>query len=354
MGSNEGPEHARPPVVVATLEARHEAAWEAYVARHPEATLFHTLAWKRVLERTFSCRPYYLLALRGETVCGVLPLWHFRSPLFGRALISVPYAVYGGILADDEEAERRLRAQAVALAEGHRVDYLELRNHVPSRSGWPTKSLYVTFLRPLSPDNEANLKAIPRKQRAMIRKAERKGVRAVTDDDLEAFYAIYSRSVHAHGTPVYPYSFFRHIQETLGEACRITFCTDAQGRRVATVMTFYFRDRVMPYFGGGLPEARALQAFDYMYWDVMARAAEAGYTCFDYGRSKEGTGSYRFKKHWGFAPTPLPYEYHLVRAREMPNVSPANPKYQRLIRAWRALPYPVTRILGPMIARHLA
>ena len=339
---------------VLLLKEADAAAWEAYVTRHPQATLFHTLDWKQVVERTFGARPRYLMHLRQGKVTGVLPLFHVKSPLAGNALISVPYAVYGGILADDEAAARALGAEAASMAEAAAVDYLELRNLHETGSGWPVKSLYVTFMKPISADHDENMRAIPRKQRAMIRKAEKKGVTAEVADDLDAFFDIYSRSVHAHGTPVYPKSFFANIREALGDSCRISFCRSPEGERVSTVMTFYFRDTVMPYFGGGLPQARALQAFDYMYWDVMRRAADAGCRCFDYGRSKVDTGSYRFKKHWGFEPIPLPYEYHLVRARNMPNVSPANPKYRLFIRMWRAMPYPVTRVLGPVVARHLA
>ena len=329
-------------------------AWDAYVRRHPESTLFHTMAWRRVIEASFSCEPRYYLVEQEGRIRGVLPLFLVKSLLAGRALISVPFSVYGGILADNEAATQLLRDMACREAEANRVDYLELRNLHPTRSDWPGKNLNVTFMKEISDDHEENMKAIPRKQRAMIRKAMKNKVQARVEDDLEGFFEIYSRSVHAHGTPVYPFAFFRNIREVLGDDCEISFCTDAGGKKISTVMTFYYRDTVMPYFGGGLPEARRLKAFDYMYWEVMVRAADAGYRRFDYGRSKVGTGSYRFKKHWGFEPTELPYEYFLVRSKTVPNVSPANPKYELFIRMWKKLPYPATRVLGPMLSRHLA
>ena len=78
-----------------------------------------------------------------------------------------------------------------------------------------------------------------------------------------------------------------------------------------------------------------------------------GLRVFDYGRSKQGTGSYSFKKNWGFDPRPLFYEYYLVKARQMPDISPMNPKYRLFIDAWKRLPLPVTRVIGPLIARNL-
>lgn len=47
-----------------------------------------------------------------------------------------------------------------------------------------------------------------------------------------------------------------------------------QGRDIAGVMSFYFRDEVLPYYGGGTGEARALKANDFMYWELMRRSGD--------------------------------------------------------------------------------
>jgi hypothetical protein len=85
----------------------------------------------------------------------------------------------------------------------------------------------------------------------------------------------------------------------------------------------------------------------------MQRACQRGLKVFDYGRSKQGTGTYSFKKNWGFEPTPLRYEYRLYRAREIPQNNPANPKYRAFIGLWRRLPIALANQLGPFIVRNL-
>ncbi|MBT8442301.1 MAG: GNAT family N-acetyltransferase, partial [Gammaproteobacteria bacterium] len=125
------------------------------------------------------------------------------------------------------------------------------------------------------------------------------------------------------------------------------------GGAVSSVMSFYFKDEVIPYYGGSLAAARSLMANDFMYWELIRRACDREIRVFDYGRSRVGTGSYRFKKHWGFEPEPLHYQYHLVRQKEMPDLSPGNPKYKMAISAWKRLPTALTRIIGPLIARGL-
>ena len=239
------------------------------------------------------------------------------------------------------------------LANSLQVDYLELRNLTPQNADWPTKdSLYFTFRKRISTDTDENLTAVPRKQRAMIRKAIKVGLETHLDAGIDSLYDMYSQSVRNLGTPVFSKQYFSLLKAEFGDECEITIISK-DGRPVSGVMSFYFRDEILPYYGGGTSEARALSANDFMYWQVMCQAAERGVQIFDYGRSKIDTGPYRFKKHWGFEPQPLHYEYGLVRSTDMPNLSPTNPKYRLFINLWKRMPLPLSRLLGPMVSRNL-
>ena len=155
------------------------------------------------------------------------------------------------------------------------------------------------------------------------------------------------------GTPVFGKAFFRALAETFGRDLDIVTCT-LNSAAVSSVMNFYFRDQVLPYFGGGTDAARECAGNDFMYWEVMRRAAERGYRLFDFGRSKTGTGAFAFKKNWGFVPEPLSYEYRLRKLARVPEVNPLNPKYRLFIAAWKRLPMPVANLIGPLVARDLA
>jgi FemAB-related protein (PEP-CTERM system-associated) len=210
----------------------------------------------------------------------------------------------------------------------------------------------VTFRGPISPDAEQNLLAIPRKQRAVVRKGIKEGLRADVDRDASRHYRLYSESLRNLGTPVFARAYLDRLLETFRDDCEVLTVVHSSGP-VASCMSFYFRDEVLPYYGGGSHAARQLGGNDFMYWRVMERARQRGCRVFDFGRSKKGTGAYDFKRYWGFEPEPLHYEYFLVKARELPNLSPTNPRYERAIRAWRRLPLPITQLLGPPLARHL-
>jgi FemAB-related protein (PEP-CTERM system-associated) len=340
-------------VVVRELTPADSVRWDEYVGAHSEATFFHRAGWASVIEQAFGHRPHFLLAETGGRVVGVLPLAHQRSLLFGNALISTPFCVYGGVIANDPQAAEALLCAAVQLARELGVEYLELRNLRPGPARFATKTLYVTFRKEILSTDEANLAAIPRKQRAMVRKGIDAGLAASVDEKTGRFYAAYSESVRNLGTPVFARSYFDILKQTFAQDCEILTITGAGGAVVASVMSFYFRDEVLPYYGGGTTLARAVKGNDFMYWELMCRARARGVRIFDYGRSKHDSGSYDFKVHWGFKPEPLHYQYDLIRARQLPDLSPNNRRYRFFIEAWRRLPLGLTRVVGPLLARGL-
>ncbi len=320
-----------------------DAAAEAFVRAQPGATPFHLPQWSRAVERGCRQRARYLLAEQAGAIVGVLPLTEMRSPLFGNALVSAGFAVDGGVLGEGGEA---LVASARALG----LPGIELRGGM-APEGWTVDdATYLGFVRPIAPDDEAELKAIPRKQRAEVRKALANGLEVVTGgvERADEHYAVYAESVRNLGTPVFPRALFRAVLKTM-EADVLTVRHD--GRAEASVLSLYFNGTVYPYWGGGTAAARGLRANDMMYFALMAHARAKGCARFDFGRSKAGTGAAAFKKNWGFEGAPLSYaRWSEGDARE---INPLNPKYALMVRTWRRLPLPLANLIGPCISRGL-
>ncbi len=340
-------------LVVHQLDAAAQPRWDAFVAAAPQASFFHRAGWQPVLERSFRHKSYFLYAEAAGEIQGVLPLVHINSRLFANGLISTPFCVAGGPVAVDAAAYAALDDHALALMARLGADFPEYRSPVQPHPGWAQKTgLYAGFAGPLLADEAANLAAIPRKQRAVVRKALAGDLDAGLDDGIEPFYRLYAESLRNLGTPVFAKAYFRHLREIFGADCEILTVRRA-GRPVASVLSFYFRDKVLPYYTGALAEARRLGANDLMYWHLMRHAVGRGPTRFDFGRSKEGTGPYAFKKNWGFTPTPLTHEYKLRAGQAVPDVNPLNPKYRLFIKLWQRLPLALANRLGPHIVRNI-
>jgi FemAB-related protein (PEP-CTERM system-associated) len=336
-------------------DASERARIAAWVRDHPEGTPFHLPAWSVAVARGCRQKSHYLLAERGNgDIAGALPLTEMHSPLFGRALVSAGFGVGGGILADDAAAAAELAEAAWVLAGRLSCPTVELRGGAHPGGAWfADDTTYLGFNRDLAADDEAELLAIPRKQRAEVRRSLGNNLEIeVGSADVAAHYAIYAESVRNLGTPVFPRTLFAEVLRAFDDAADL-LTVRHRGEAVASVLSLYWKGMVYPYWGGGTEAARGLRANDAMYFALMRHARERGCTRFDFGRSKAGTGAAAFKKNWGFEPQPLCYFTRAPEGVAARKINPLDPKFSLQVRAWKRMPLWAANRLGPWIARGL-
>jgi FemAB-related protein (PEP-CTERM system-associated) len=343
-----------PPPRVRRAAPADRPAWDAFVHAHPEGTPFHLSAWTAAVESGLGRPCPSLLAERAGRIAGVLPLVEVAGPLFGRALFGTGFAVAGGPLADTPETALALVAEAEALARALGARRVELRCPPPDRPGWQAVGgRHESFRRRLDPDPEANFRALRGKQRNMVRKGRALGLRIEPDPGCRRFRPLYAASVHRLGTPVLPAAWFEALERCFGARCETLVVLHGE-RPVAGVQSLYFRDAVLPYYAGAVPEARALAAHDFMYEALMRRAVvERGCRLFDFGRSKVGSGHAEFKRHWGFTPEPVVYAHWSPDGRPAPELDPNRGLGRLFVRAWPRLPRALADRLGPWLARRI-
>jgi FemAB-related protein (PEP-CTERM system-associated) len=339
------------------LDSAEAEAIEHYVQGHAEGSAFHRPAWLLAVQRGCRQTAHYLVAEEGRTITGLLPLTEVHSPLFGRALASSGFAVGGGVIANDAGTVDALAEAGWRLAGRLSCPSLELRGgSVPSGPGWHIESgTYAGFVRPIAADDDAELLAIPRKQRAEVRRAIGFGLTVrvgVGDADRADHYAVYAESVRNLGTPVFPRSLFDAVLDEFGVDADI-LTVSHQGRALSSVLSLYHKGVVMPYWGGGTRDARTWRANDMMYYALMGHARGRGCTAFDFGRSKFGTGAFAFKKNWGFEPQPLDYASRTADGQEPRQINPMSPRYRLQVAVWQRLPLSIANRIGPWIARGL-
>ena len=330
--------------------------WDYYVKNHQQGSFYHLSGWQQVISKSFNHDCYFLYVEVDGNIAGVLPLVEVKSKLFGHALISTPFCVYGGAIADTTELVRQLEQEACLLAEKLSVDYLELRYQEKQDSSLLLKQAHSTFGCELPEDTEQVLASIKKKQRAVIRhslKNELSFSLASGNKNLADFYHLLSTSYRNLGTPIFSKNYFENLVDVFGDDIDIAVIKNKDEQLSSTVMNFYFNEQVLPYYGGGNDSARGLKSADYMYYQVMCSASAKGYRWYDFGRSKNDSGPYKYKKNWGMEPKSLYYYYHLVKATELPNLSPNNPKYKLFIELWQKLPLKVSQFVGPFLSKFL-
>ena len=336
--------------VVVNVE-QSEAAWTAYVEQHPRATGYHAWQWRSVFERVFGCQPIYLAARRAGAIVGVLPTVFLDSWLFGRALISLPYLNYGGVIGDDPAAGRALFEFALGLARQKRCRHVELRHVDQYFADLPCKRHKVTML--LSLDASTPMwDALDRKVRNQVRKAQKSELTYAAGDVelLDQFYAVFARNMRDLGTPVYSRRFFEEILRAFPGRARI-HVVSLKTTPVAAGFTFETRGTVEIPWASSVRDFNALCPNHLLYWSILADAGDRGRATFDFGRSTPNEGTYKFKEQWGAQPVPLHWEYGLIDRTSLPDTGPTNPKFQLAVSTWKKLPLAIATRVGPYIVR---
>ncbi len=344
-----------------------ETAWSSYVQTHPAATFFHTLTWRDAVTAAFGHESRYLLAFRESRVAGVFPLTRVSSRLAGTILVSVPYAVYGGTLADDREVHRALLVYAQELADRLKAQWLDIRSREPQWPELPVVRRYVTFRKALPADPADVLSSLPRKARAAARQARERYRLTVEFDDrhLGAVWRLYSQNMRRLASPNYPARFFEALIERTsspgteklgpgGQPRHLVQLILRQNRPIAGLVSFIHRGVLMPYFSGCDARFEKYHPNNFMYLTAMEEGVRLGCREFDFGRTRiDNEGPYNFKRFQGFEPTPLHYQYYVPDGGCAPNLNPGNPKLQLARRLWPRLPLAVTRPLGAWLTKSI-
>lgn len=337
--------------VVTDLSDQH---WDAYVARHADATVYHQAAWPRLLSRVFRRDLRMLAAHTGGRVTGVLPMVGFRSRVFGTFAVSLPFVNYGGVLADDHGSRQALLDAAIGVAREWGASHLELRHTDHQYPALQSKQHKVGMTMALAASVEAQWRALDRKLRNQVRKAEKSGLTVIIGGagEVDGFYDVFSRNMRDLGTPVYPKRFFHEMLTTFPEQAR-AFTVMHRGQPVASAVTQVFRGTFEVPSASSLREFRTMCPNVLLYWEMLRFAVSAGQTTFDFGRSTRGDGTFLFKQQWGGQPHELVWEYWTSNGHPVPDRTRENPKFAAAIAAWQQLPVSIATALGPAISRNL-
>lgn len=328
--------------------------WDAFVARQPAASAYHSAVWTGIVEEAFGHETRRLAAEAHGDIVGVLPLVFFDSRVFGRFAVSMPFFNSGGILSASPAARAGLLAAGVDETRRRGGAFLELRHTARMLPQLPSKAHKVRMMLPLATTVEEQWQRLDRKLRNQVRKAEKSGVRVTHGgaELLDAFYQVFARNMRDLGSPVYAVRFFRDVLRHQPQTTRL-FCAWLGDRPVAASFVLGHRDTLEVPWASSIRDFNPLCANVAVYWTMLQFAIERGFSSFDFGRSTPHEGTYQFKRQWGADPHPVAWEYWTADDRALPDLSPRNPRYRAAIAFWRQLPVAVTRLVGPWIVRNI-
>ena len=329
--------------------------WDQFVERHPQASAYHLSIWRHILSQAFK-RRWYVIAIRQHGIIRAgLPLAHLQSRLLGRnMLVSMPYVNYGGLLSEDDALVQPLLDSAILLGRRLHAQHIELRHLADHYPRLPSQQEKVSMWLSLPSTADALLASFKSKLRSQVLKGQKNGlgVRIGRFELLDDFYTVFAHNMRDLGTPVYPRAFYQCMLEAFPSTSRIVVVTGDANRPLAGGFLLGHHDRIEITSASSLRAYNHLQSNMWLYWNCLQYACEQGYRIFDFGRSTEGSSTFKFKAQWGAQPIRHYWHYHLEAGDELPHLNPQNPKFHLAIQLWRRLPLRLSRMLGPAIIRH--
>jgi FemAB-related protein (PEP-CTERM system-associated) len=328
-------------------------AIDRFVEAHPDATANHRTAWLTILARGLGHRPMSLSAWRDGQCIGWLPLVETRSLFFGRHLVSLPYVNEAGLLADESRTRTQLIEHAEALGHKRSCRFVELRNRQPidqpgCRAVRTDKKRMLAELPGSTDDMWSRINC---KVRNQVRKAQKHDLDIMFGGDelLEGFYHVFARNMRDLGTPTFPRRLFAAMLEHLGDDAEL--CLVSQSNQpIGGAILVYHRDLAE------VPSASTLRAYNHtcanmlMYWQLISRAIERGAAWFDFGRSSEGCGTYRFKKQWTAQPHDTGWQ-QIALVDDARPITKEDDRFGMAVALWKRMPVWLTRVAGPPIVR---
>ena len=323
--------------------------WDKFVLTSEKSTFFHQIGWKNVIEKSYGLSPYYLIAKKNGEVSGILPLFNVDN-----RLVSVPFAPYGGLLAQDESTSTLLLNTAVTIIKNENLKYFELRNLEPLNDNFlVSESSRSTFLIGLDCEPEFLWRNTSKSARRLVNKAIQSGITVEMDKCyLKDFYHLYTLLNKEFGSAVHSYDFFNHILHEYPSEATIQVAI-LDGKVIGAKFLLFHKTTILSAWAATDNNYRKLSPNGLLTWNILQYGCKNNYKVFDFGRSELQTGSVNFKNRWGNPQIRSIYsQYFFNKKQNFQNISKFSIKRKIFSRIWSLVPLTLSVKIGPHLRKH--
>lgn len=344
------------------IDPIEDPRWAELVERHPDASVFHSVAWLKALRCTYGYEPvaFTTSSPTGELKNGLV-FCHVNSWLTGHRLVSLPFSDHCEPLFDSAEDVSFLIRYLQATLERKEWKYLEVRPinvHFGQRDngvGFVHSATYYLHTLDLLPDVDDIFRNLDKDSvQRRVQRAQQAGLVekcGTTVALLKDFYRLLVITRSRHQIPPQPYAWFRNLIQTQGDALEIRVAYQNE-TPVAAVLTLRFRDAVYYKYGCSDSRFKMLGAMPWLLWNAVAAAKSNGATEFDMGRTEtDNPGLLTFKNHWVPCPKQLVYWRFPETSRSLESADGWKLKMAK--RAFSQMPSGLLTITGKLLYRHI-
>ena len=333
-------------------------SWKRFI-KNNESLIIHTPEFRSLVEKSFSCKSHYLAAIENQEIKAIFPFFHINHKIFGKKVISVPFLEYGGPCGESRYIPDMLN---YIYGKYLNVDYIEVRQGIENKDFdtvlgklMKKNTEYKRFVLKLDKE-EIIWKNLDKQKRKAIKNAAEHGivVKDISEKEMPEFYKLYLKNMRAFGSP--PYSkrffsnFFKHmVNNGLGKVIGAYY----NQKLISALVGYCYKERIHIIISVSDDKFLSYRPNEAVHWHFIKYAIANNYKYFDFGRVREGSGQFRFKKEWGCELKDLNHYYLLIKAKQIPHIDPDNIRYKLIIKIWKRLPIKATKVLGPWLRKGL-
>ena len=330
--------------------------WDDLIAGHPEATIFHTSAWARVLSDSYGYRPLYFTKIESGELKALVPMMEVKSFITGKRGVSLPFTDYCSPLLVEGYNLETIFPQLVSYAEKSGWKYVELRGAKGNIHNAIPSTTYLTHTLSLSANKDKIKSGFRNSTVRNIKKAVKEGVKVTMDATLpgmKEFYRLNCMTRKEHGLPPQPFRFFRNLHRyIISRGSGAVLLGSYQGETVAAVVCLQFGKKVVYKYGASDKRSQAMRANNLVMWEAIRHYAGAGCETFCFGRTEpENSGLRQFKTGWNTEEGSIDYHRFDLHRKDFIRQTPGTRGWHNQV--FSRMPISALSMAGNLLYRHM-
>ena len=328
--------------------------WDKHVLSFPDATIFHSSAWARLLHESYDFVPFYLVAEDAGKKVGLLPIMEVRGLFGGKKGVSLPFSDFCQPLFADANVFGQCFDFAKELAGTKKWASLELRGNAPFPEAVPPSTFYYRHVLDLAPGEDTLFANMRGKTRTDIRRAVKTDVSVTFETSLGAvkeFYRLNCLTRKRHGLPPQPYSFFENLHRLVISHGMGEIALGHYNGIISASIFLRFGNTAFYKYSASNEQFKNSRATYLILWEAIRRYKANGHGVFCFGRTEPQHESLlQFKTGWGARQVTINnYLYDFRKSQFIRSSSKTSGMH---IMVFERMPVPLLKLFGKYLYKH--
>jgi hypothetical protein len=334
------------------INAAKRKDWEQYIYDNPYSIAWQSYDWSIVLRRHYQIEFYPIATYDNSKICGVLPLYHLSTMRGKEQLMSVPYAVAGGIVADHDQAAQMLLERARVLSGEYNsclVTFKQYKKKIPglirADDNFYNKELDITI------NADELWRGIEERNKQMVEDAGKYDLKLECPSiDVRGFHKLLLRHHKNRGIPCVGEKW---IEDLIAFRMYSIALLRNGNDLVAATMIKEFKDTVSFPFTciPDITETSLMFAYR-LYWQLIVKYAMEGKRIIHSGRIPCTDDVDPYRLGWGGTRYQYYYQYYPDGGKNSEFNAKRGKKRGLMEQIWKRLPSSVTSSLGPRVVKY--